>query len=215
MQQGVINEEMIAMEFSEKLLELRNSRGMTQEELAEALFVSRTAISKWESGRGYPNIDSLKEISKFFSVSIDELLSGDKLVTIAEKENRANIQKVLDYLIGLGDVLACGLIFLPLFPHPVDGMIYAVSLIEYSDVSSAIRLIYWILFVLLVAVGTVIVVFNRFKNEKVKRAVIILSMGISIITVLVLAITRAAYATSVAFILMTIKGLLLLKREKI
>ena len=117
------------MEFGEKLLELRNSKGMTQEELAEALFVSRTAISKWESGRGYPSIDSLKEISKFFSVSIDELLSSEKLVIIAEKENRANIRKVLDYLLGLNDLLACGLIFLPLFPHPVENMIYAVSLI--------------------------------------------------------------------------------------
>ena len=55
------------MEFHEKLQELRKSRGLTQEELAEALFVSRTAISKWESGRGYPSIDSLKEISRYFS----------------------------------------------------------------------------------------------------------------------------------------------------
>ena len=59
------------MEFNEKLKELRSSRGLTQEELAEALFVSRTAISKWESGRGYPSIDSLREISDFFSVTID------------------------------------------------------------------------------------------------------------------------------------------------
>lgn len=54
------------MEFGEKLQGLRKSKNLTQEELAEALYVSRTAISKWESGRGYPNIDSLKEISNFF-----------------------------------------------------------------------------------------------------------------------------------------------------
>jgi transcriptional regulator with XRE-family HTH domain len=54
------------MEFGEKLQELRKNKDMTQEELAEALYVSRTAISKWESGRGYPSIDSLKEISRFF-----------------------------------------------------------------------------------------------------------------------------------------------------
>lgn len=82
------------MEFSEKLQELRKSRGLTQEELAEALYVSRTAISKWESGRGYPSIDSLKEISKFFSVTIDDLLSGEKLLSIAEKENKSNIQRM-------------------------------------------------------------------------------------------------------------------------
>ena len=50
-----------------------------QEELAEALYVSRTAVSKWESGRGYPSIDSLKEISRYFSVTIDDLLSGEQL----------------------------------------------------------------------------------------------------------------------------------------
>ena len=59
------------MEFNEKLQELRKARGLTQEELAEALFVSRTAISKWESGRGYPSIDSLKQIANYFSISID------------------------------------------------------------------------------------------------------------------------------------------------
>lgn len=58
------------MEFCEKLQELRKKRGLTQEELAEQLYVSRTAISKWESGRGYPSIDSLKAIAKFFSVSL-------------------------------------------------------------------------------------------------------------------------------------------------
>ena len=202
------------MEFGEKLLELRNGKGMTQEELAEDLYVSRTAISKWESGRGYPSIDSLKEISKYFSVSIDELLSSEKLVTIAEKENRANIHRVLDYLMGLVDLMVCGLIFLPLFPHPADGSVFAVSLLEYSDVSADIRVIYWGLFLTLVMTGIVIVILNHFNLEKSKRVMIALSMGINVITVLVLAITRAAYATSLAFILTTIKGMLLLKREK-
>ena len=58
----------MTMEFNEKLQELRKARSLTQEELAEAVFVSRTAVSKWESGRGYPSIDSLKELSRFFRV---------------------------------------------------------------------------------------------------------------------------------------------------
>ena len=76
------------MEFHEKLQELRKQKGLTQEELAEFLFVSRTAVSKWESGRGYPGIDCLKAIAKFFSVTIDELLSGEEVLTIAEEDQK-------------------------------------------------------------------------------------------------------------------------------
>ena len=89
----------------DKLQKLRKSRGFTQEELAEALFVSRTAISKWESGRGYPSIDSLKEISRYFSVSIDDLLSGEQLIFIAEKENKSNLNSVCDLLLLIKGIL--------------------------------------------------------------------------------------------------------------
>ena len=119
------------MEFHEKLQELRKSRGLTQEELAEALFVSRTAISKWESGRGYPSIDSLKEISSYFSVSIDDLLSGEQLIFIAEKENKSNLNGVCDLLLGFVDLFSLMLIFLPLYPKPVNGYIYSVNLFVY------------------------------------------------------------------------------------
>ena len=73
------------MEFNEKLQELRKQRKMTQEELAAELYVSRTAVSKWESGRGYPGIESLKAIARLFSVTVDELLSSDKLLMIVEE----------------------------------------------------------------------------------------------------------------------------------
>ena len=65
------------MEFYEKIQELRKQRGITQEELAKALYVSRTAISKWESGRGYPNLDSLKAIAKYYGVTIDYLVGRE------------------------------------------------------------------------------------------------------------------------------------------
>ena len=75
------------MEFNEKLQELRKSKSLTQAELAEALFVSRTAISKWEQGGGYPDIDSLKEISRFFSVSIDDLICSEEIISAAADES--------------------------------------------------------------------------------------------------------------------------------
>lgn len=70
------------MEFCEKLRELRKQKGLTQEELAQILCVSRIAISKWESARDYPNLDSLKAMAKFFGVSVDQLLSGDDQIAM-------------------------------------------------------------------------------------------------------------------------------------
>ena len=76
------------MEFHEKLQQLRKQKGLTQEELTEHLHVSRTAVSKWESGRGFPNIDSLKAITAFYSVSLDELLSGEEILSISENDHK-------------------------------------------------------------------------------------------------------------------------------
>ncbi len=99
------------MEFNEKLQQLRKQRNLTQEQLAEQLYVSRTAISKWEGGKGYPNIESLKGISKLFDVSIDELLSGDELISIAVTENRSNLSKVFGYIYAVLDIMAIALSF--------------------------------------------------------------------------------------------------------
>lgn len=202
------------MEFHEKLQELRKSRGLTQEELAEALFVSRTAISKWESGRGYPSIDSLKEISRYFSVSIDDLLSGEQLIFIAEKENKSNLNSVCDLLLGFVDLFSLMLIFLPLYPKPVNGYIYSVNLFGYVGNNTFIIKIYWALFISLTITGIVKILMAYFKFEKDKKAVTVISVGLSIIAVLFLAMAREPYAITVTFLLLLIKGILLYKQAK-
>lgn len=63
------------MEFSEKLKVIRQESNLTQEELAQKLFVSHQAISNYEQGKGYPSIDTLMDISNLFGVSLDELLN--------------------------------------------------------------------------------------------------------------------------------------------
>ena len=202
------------MEFHEKLQELRKSRGLTQEELAEALFVSRTAISKWESGRGYPSIDSLKEISSYFSVSIDDLLSGEQLIFIAEKENKSNLNGVCDLLLGFVDLFSLMLIFLPLYPKPVNGYIYSVNLFGYVDNNIFIIKIYWALFASLTIIGIVKILMVYFKFEQGKKIITSLSIGLSIIAVLFLAMAREPYAITVTFLLLLIKGILLYKQAK-
>lgn len=200
------------MEFHEKLQELRKRRGLTQEELAEALYVSRTAVSKWESGRGYPGIDSLKAIAGYFSVSIDDLLSGERLLTIAESESRANLRSMCDLLLGIVDLLSLLLIILPLYPHTVDGFVYSVSLMAYDEASPLIRMTYWGLYIALAAAGAAKVLQNRTREEKCHERTIGISMALSVMTVLVLAVSGATYATALAFLLLVIKGLLLIRR---
>ena len=81
----------IYMLFSEKLKKLRKENGLTQEDLAFKLNVSRQAITKWECDEGIPDIENLKQISILFGVSIDELVKEDKDVNV-------DIKKQFQYL---------------------------------------------------------------------------------------------------------------------
>ena len=197
------------MEFHEKLQELRKSRGLTQEELAQALYVSRTAVSKWESGRGYPSIDSLKEISGYFSVSVDNLLSGEKLLSIAEKENQSNICSICELLFGIVDVCSFLLMMLPLYPNMADGFIYSVNLFSYVQATSLQRTVYGVLFAMLILAGITKLLLRQLKMDKYAKKISGLSVLLGVFTVLVLAMAREAYAIAVSFVLLVIKVILL------
>ena len=202
------------MEFNEKLQQLRKDKGLTQEELAEALFVSRTAVSKWESGRGYPNIESLKDISVFFSVSIDDLLSGEKLLSIAEKENKSNIRNVCDLLFAVTDLFSLLLVILPLYPNVIDGYVYSVNLMNYHGNSPWIKAIYWLLIILLFLMGIVKMVLLKLNYGKVQKLFTDISAALNIMAVIFLAVSRQSYAVIAVFLLLTAKGIILIKRIK-
>ena len=191
------------MELNEKLQELRKSKGMTQEELAEVLYVSRTAISKWESGRGTPSIESLKQISAFFSVSIDDLLSAEKALSIAEQEHKIRQQNQVHLWNGIVDVCSAGLIFLPLYPNAVGQTVYAVNLLSYTNRfnRSICMLLFWAL-ILTGAAKTLLACLGRKKAQGFLTA---LSMALGILSVLFLTAARISYATAVAFILLMLK----------
>lgn len=75
------------MNFADKLKKIRLDNNLTQDDLADKLYVTRTAISKWETNNGYPSIDSLKLISNLFNITIDELVSDEDI------ENKKTIEK--------------------------------------------------------------------------------------------------------------------------
>ena len=66
------------MEVKNMILELRTKKGISQEELAERVFVTRQAVSRWETGETVPNIETLKLLSKLFDVSINTLLGSPR-----------------------------------------------------------------------------------------------------------------------------------------
>lgn len=202
------------MEFNEKLQELRKNKGLTQEELAEALYVSRTAVSKWESGRGYPNIDSLKEISRFFSVTVDDLLSGEKLLSIAEKENKSNMRELCNLLFGVVDLFSLMLILLPIYPNVIDGYVYSVNLLQYSQITPLNKVIYWVMFMTLIASGIVEILLSKTKRGKSNKILMDFSMIFNVLIVIFLALTRETYAIVIAFLLVIMKGIILFKHIK-
>lgn len=203
------------MEFSEKLQTLRKQKELTQEELAQALFVSRTAISKWESGKGYPSIDSLKEISKYFSVTIDELLSSEELITAAQDDNRKNISNLLDLLTGCTDIMSLMMLLLPLYPEKLGGTFTAVSLLRYTQIAFSFACVCWVLMLLLIAAGAVKVLMHYRHIEKGHSALTALSFVLSIIAVLFLTAARLPYAVTIVFLMLVIKGILAVKSHSL
>ena len=76
------------MTFNEKLVKLRKLRGITQDEFASAVGVSRQAVYKWESGQSYPEVSKLMEIKVLFNISIDDLLDDSYEVILPEKKKK-------------------------------------------------------------------------------------------------------------------------------
>ena len=200
------------MEFHLKLQELRKRRNLTQEELAQALFVSRTAISKWESGRGYPNIESLKAISKYFSISVDELLSGGELLTLAEEEQREKEKRFCGRVSGMLDCAMALLLFLPFFGQPAQGRIEAVSLLALEGGELYTRIPALALVCGTVLWGVLTLALGNRQGSFLPRWKDRVSLGLSVACVFQFIATQQPYAAAYSFVLLLMKAVFLLKR---
>ena len=196
------------MEFNERLQELRKIRSLTQEELAEELFVSRTAVSKWESGRGYPSIDSLKELSRYFSVTIDDLICSDEMIAVAENDKREFADRYVSLICNMLDILSVILMFIPVFGNGTASS-EAVSLFQLSGINPWVKTV----FVSIVSVtilngicGFIIANFNKavWNTHRLTTGVIL-----SILSVTVFIVTRQPYAGIICFSFLVIKGFLI------
>ena len=200
------------MEFNEKLQELRKQKGLTQEELAERLFVSRTAVSKWESGRGYPNIDSLKAIAGFFSVTGDQLLSSEELLTAAEDSQKQTVGRLRDLWFGLTDLCMALLLFLPLFATETDGGVQTASLLTLTGAEFYLTAAYYAVVAGAILTGIVTLALQGLAATAWVKTKTVLSLSIGVVAVLLFIITRQPYAATLAFCLLAVKTVTVMKR---
>ena len=202
------------MEFHEKLQQLRKKHNLTQEQLAEQLYVSRTAVSKWESGRGYPNLESLKTISKLFSVSIDELLSNNELLELAETENRTNLRRVSSVVFGMLDLTTAVFLFLPLLGQQEGDLIRSVSLFEHTGLSPFLRTLYFLTLIVTSSFGLVEMLLDLSNWEKDLGICKICSIVLYAAAILLFAISRQPYITALLFLLFMVKIILILQENR-
>jgi len=199
------------MEFNEKLQELRKQKGLTQEELAAALYVSRAAVSKWESGRGYPGIDSLKAISAFFSVTVDEMLSSGEVLTIAEEDGKKKSALFCDLIFGLLDLSMSLLFFLPFFAEKRGADLRTASILSLGG--GYLKAVYLALVVLTALSGISILALQTCGGFLWNRIKTKLSLILGTAAVLLFIISSQPYAAVFAFVLLVIKSLTLIKRR--
>ena len=102
------------MKLSGQIKKHRDELGLSQEELAEKIFVTRQSVSNWENGKTYPDLQSLLRLSDLFGLSLDELIKGD-IETMKEEINKLEIKKMNRW----GNLLAILFLALVILPVPL------------------------------------------------------------------------------------------------
>lgn len=200
------------MEFHEKLKELRKQRSLTQEELAEALYVSRTAISKWESGRGYPNIDTLKIISKYFSVTIDDLLSGNELLNVAEEDNKQRRHRLRDMVYGLLDCSIALFLFLPIYGQRLNGNVISVSLLSLQGVSLYLLIGYYAIVLGMILWGVLTLALQNCQQPLWLQVKTPVSLFLNTLGVMLFMVSQQVYGACFMFVFLLFKAIILIKK---
>lgn len=201
------------MEFNEKLQQLRKQKHLTQEELAEMLYVSRAAISKWESGRGYPSIDSLRMIAKFFGITIDELISGEAILTIAEETQKQKEKGFRSKVFALLDISTLLMFFLPFFAQKDDQLLRSVALTALVTTHPYLKILYTAFTVAIILCGilmlTIPKILPSFRTEKGNAVSFALCSAATLLFIL----SRQPYAAFFLFVNLSIKVILCIKER--
>lgn len=201
----------VNMDFNTKLQQLRTKKGLTQEQLAEKVCVSRVAVSKWEAGRGYPNLDSLKMLAKVFDVSIDALLSSEELLDIAEVHSKNKSRVFRSLLLGIMDFMMLLLFVLPVCANRFDGKIFIVTLQNLVLENEIVRAFFIALVCMNGLFGALELAFQNVQEKWKQNMELIFSGAFSSLGIIFSCMMNQPYACVYYFSLFLIKVLVALR----
>ena len=201
----------ITLELSKNIKQIRNDNKLTQEQFAEKMLVSRTAVSKWENGTCYPSIDSLKYMSQTFNISLDKLLSSEEILEIAKTENQSNISEYNSLLFCLLDIVRIIFIFLPLYSYKTNDFIYSVSLLNSNDLGTTLKIVFMLIFIMFLILGIIELIFNFKGNNKLINKI---SIFLDVTSIFVLLFTKQPYVIALMFVILIIKTIMLANVNK-
>ena len=199
------------MELNEKIQMIRKEHGLTQEEFADKIFVSRTAVSKWETGRGTPSLDSLQMISKEFNIRLDDLLSTEQVIDYARKEREVEIGRIRSFLDAFLNIVVLLAIFLPLYKSEINGVFYSVYLTRLDGWQGAVFCVAPITISLCGFVELLFLYLNKRKFVDVLRTV---SLFLIISAIVLLILAQQPYPAVFLFVNFVFKALAMIKTGK-
>ena len=159
-----------------------------------------------------PSIESLKAISKFFAVTLDELLSGEELLMIAEDDHKQKEMHIRDMIYGLLDCSMVLLFFMPFFGQRTDGIIQGVSLLALMEVQAYLKVLYLAVIIGMIVLGILNLALRNYNSAFWIRNKNTLSLLLNVIGVFLFIISQQPYAAVYVFMFLIIKTLMLIKR---
>lgn len=196
------------MNFPEKLKELRKTKGITQEELAKAIFVSRTLITKYESGAVYPTKENLEKLALYFEVNISDLVDDNDVVHLALDSLKltTSINKFFNILIMALLGIFFFISFLPIFTRTYydysTGVIPPNKIVEYVGIlECAIRFgnpVYWILVATsLINIGFSIILLTNKIDGRVNRMMSLCNYLLTVINLVLIFFSIAMFISTI------------------
>jgi len=144
-------------------------------------------------------------------VSVDELLSGDEILIMAEEDSRQRENTVRDLIFGLLDISTAMLLFLPFFGDKTNGTIQGVSLLTFSTSSHWLKAIYLSLVICSILFGVLTLAFQSIKSRPWMLYKGRISFTLNILTTLVFIVSLQPYAATLLFVFLIIKVMMLVK----